>query len=771
MNFSRRLFIAASLLMACAASGFAQSRLHGIVFGADSVPLRDVAITLLQKSDSTYVRGTVCNTKGEYDLGAVDAPGNYLISAHAFNYVRRLIPASAGEQKIFLEPKSSELAEVVVTAGNPTLSYKKDGTLVCVPRGMMLDAPSVAQMLDFVPMLSSDGAATVNVAGRGQAKIYINGKDPHLSYDLLAGELQSYKPEDVASVEIVAVPGASLDPAEGAAIVNIKMKNKYVGFRGMLYGEGFQRDNDWSAVGGVMGGYAHGKFRLLATSIYRYGYRRQHDRSYYDYFLEDRQITNIDKGSNHGNEVRGSLNLTYEPSSRATLGVAASIVAANNVSAVNTFTTTVQQGVVTPSLSYIHSDSPMGRPRMGLVAFYDLQTDDRGSMLRVKADYGNGSTLTKYDRLFGTYQEYERRYSSDEGYSAKADYSHRFKGGTQAQAGLYGYHGTMHRNSLINDAPKEEKFSDWRARAYLQLSHSFGFGLYASAGVNVNYAKMSVHGVNDFGYDFTFANPTASLMYSFPKGNHVLMLSYNSASEEPGYSMLNPYKTWTSDNSYTEGNPDLKPYQKHYLSLYYRFLNAFSISTNYNICNDQLSLSTTTTEEGITVTRFENGDYDRSWSAGFGYEREFFSFWNFDAGIRSGYYTQRMTAADYVAKTHGWYWSFNIASKFMLSQRYKVRLDISYQYESTKKEVGFTSRNPNPVSISINKQFKNWDFSIYAQFITVKNGTARWNKTDDLYYYITPRKPFHNIDITVRYFFGKPVKVPYDRSYTELESM
>ena len=150
--------------MACAASGFAQSRLHGIVFGADSVPLRDVAITLLQKSDSTYVRGTVCNTKGEYDLGAVDAPGNYLISAHAFNYVRRLIPASAGEQKIFLEPKSSELAEVVVTAGNPTLAYK-NGKLVCVPRGMMLQTGSVAQMLDFVPMLRSDGAATVNVDG------------------------------------------------------------------------------------------------------------------------------------------------------------------------------------------------------------------------------------------------------------------------------------------------------------------------------------------------------------------------------------------------------------------------------------------------------------------------------------------------------------------------------------------------------------------------------------------------------------------------------
>lgn len=768
MTFCKRILIAASLLIVCATVGFAQSRLHGIVFGADSVPLRDVAITLLQKNDSTYVRGTVCNTKGEYDLGTVDVPGNYLISAHAFNHVRTLIPASAGRQQIFLEPESSELAEVVVTAENPTLAYK-DGKLVCVPRGMMLQTGSVAQMLDFVPMLSADDKANVSVEGRGKAKIYINGKDPHLSSDLLAGELQTYKPEDVASVEIVVVPGTSLDPSEGAAIVNIKMKNKYVGFRGMLYGNGFQRDNDWSPVGGTMGGYANGKFKLLATAIYRYTYRSLRDRSYYDYFLEDRQITNIDKGSDHGNEVRGSLNLTYEPTSRATMGVAGSIIAVNKVSSMNTFTTTVLHGEETPSSSYIHSDSPMGRPRIGLVAFYDLQTDDNGSMLKVKADYGNGSTLTKYDRLFGTYQEYERRYSSDEGYSAKADYSHRFKGGTQAQAGASGYHGNMRRNSLINGVTEDERYSDWRARAFMQVSHSFGFGLYASAGVEVNYAKMSVNGVNNFGYDFTYVNPSAALMYSFPKGNHILTLSYESSSTEPSYRMLNPYKTWTSDNSYEEGNPDLKPYKVHHLNLNYRFLNAFSISVNHNIYNDQLSLVTNSTDDGITVTRFVNGDYQRDWFASFNYEREFFPFWNFSTYIGTGYYSEQMTTDNYVAKRHGWRWSFNVTSRFMLIQRYKLRLDLSYQYRSNQKEISFTSREPNPVSIQLIKQFNNWNVSLSAQFNTVKNFTARWNKSDELYYYINPRRPFHNLDISVRYFFGRPVKVPYDRSLTELD--
>lgn len=768
MTFCKRILIAASLLIVCATVGFAQSRLHGIVFGADSVPLRDVAITLLQKNDSTYVRGTVCNTKGEYDLGTVDVPGNYLISAHAFNHVRTLIPASAGRQQIFLEPESSELAEVVVTAGNPTLAYK-DGKLVCVPRGMMLQTGSVAQMLDFVPMLSADDKANVSVEGRGMAKIYINGKDPHLSSDLLAGELQTYKPEDVASVEIVVVPGASLDPSEGAAIVNIKMKNKYVGFRGMIYGQGFQRDNDWSPVGGTMGGYANGKFKLLATAIYRYTYRSMRDRSYYDYFLEDRQITNTDKGSDHGNEVRGSLNFTYEPTSRATMGVAASITAANKVSSMNTFTTTVLHGEETPSSSYIHSDSPMGRPRIGLVAFYDLQTDDNGSMLKVKADYGNGSTLTKYDRLFGTYQEYERRYSSDEGYSAKADYSHRFKGGTQAQAGASGYHGNMRRNSLINGVTEDERYSDWRARAFMQVSHSFGFGLYASAGVEVNYAKMSVNGVNNFGYDFTYISPSADIVYSFPKGNHILTLSYTSASQEPSYRMLNPYKTWTSDNSYEEGNPDLKPYKVHYLNLYYRFLNAFSISMGYHFTNDNIIVVTNTNDDGITVTRFENGDYDRSWNAGLSYGREFFPFWNFNASINTSYYSQQRTKEEHVENTYGWAWSFRVGNRFILSKRHKFMMGIDYRYESTKKSVGFSFREPNPVTILLNKQFKNWDMSMFVQLATVKTANARWNKSDELYYYINPRRPFHNFDITVRYFFGRPVKVPSDRSNTELD--
>ncbi len=105
----------------------------------------------------------------------------------------------------------------------------------------------------------------------------------------------------------------------------------------------------------------------------------------------------------------------------------------------------------------------------------------------------------------------------------------------------------------------------------------------------------------------------------------------------------------------------------------------------------------------------------------------------------------------------------------MLIQRYKLRLDLSYQYRSNQKEISFTSREPNPVSIQLIKQFNNWNVSLSAQFNTVKNFTARWNKSDELYYYINPRRPFHNLDISVRYFFGRPVKVPYDRSLTELD--
>lgn len=66
--------------------------------------------------------------------------------------------------------------------------------------------------------------------------------------------------------------------------------------------------------------------------------------------------------------------------------------------------------------------------------------------------------------------------------------------------------------------------------------------------------------------------PSASVMLNLDEGKHNLMLDYRMNIDRPYYTHLNPFRIWTTENTFSTGNPQLSAALAHELMLNYTFL-------------------------------------------------------------------------------------------------------------------------------------------------------------------------------------------------------
>lgn len=764
------IVIAAVAAAMCAqAQGAVPSlRVAGSVAGSDSLPLKDATITLLSLPDTLFVRSTLSDAEGRFDLGDVQSPEKFLINVHAFNHDPSFLTLDGRPLHVTLNPSSRMLKEVVVRANaQPRLTMDRD-KLVCVPTGMMLDAINVVRMLRLVPMLDVSRDA-VSVLGRGSAKIYINGKDPQMPEDMLFAELRQLDPTDVLKVEIITNPGASLSQKEGMAIVNIRLRNRLDGTFGSVNAEYYTHESRARpAIGGFLG-VRRGKFSLRASALYAYDHTYVDTRDYFDYYLLDRQVTNRQKGSTHGNKVAGSVNLIYEPTRRSRVGLSGGVTLEGTTSTLGTATTMVQGGVESLSNSFIRARSPMSRPSMGVVAFYDLQTDERGSMFEVRADYGYNSRITKYDQYIGPLYSFERDYSSNEGCSGQAKYTHIFSRSAKLTAGGRGYYGKLHRYEEGGPETVLQDYSDYDAEAFAQLNWSPRSSINVSAGLTLNYLKFDVKGTRPFSREDLNLIPNATLTFSIPAGNQIFNLSYSLRVLQPSYSELNPYVFRTSDNTFYQGNPNLKAAKSHHLQLRYNFLDGFIFQTSYGITTDGVNTVTINTADGQAMTTTINSDKYVYYDFDLHYQRQFFRFWMLRVGAGASYHQLKADYENYYQNLIEWTPIFNVFNTFTLSKKYGLSADLWYVYHSIFLQPEGKRKAYSTITISLDKDFPFGSLSLSCDIPTTRYYMDFWTNTAEYYRYSHKKRPAVGLHMSFRYTFGKKkTPIPNDNSQTTL---
>jgi len=175
----KSLFMIMTLMMSVVA--MAQNKVTGTVIGGDDqLPIVQATVQLL-KSDSTYVAGTVSNSKGSFSM-SLPSDGKYIIKVSSIGYVTQCKNVTAAGKdvalgKMTLKQDALVLKDVEVTGHAVKVTLKKDTFIYNADAFRTPEGSVLEELVKRLPgaQIDDDGKITIN--GKEVKKILIDGKE------------------------------------------------------------------------------------------------------------------------------------------------------------------------------------------------------------------------------------------------------------------------------------------------------------------------------------------------------------------------------------------------------------------------------------------------------------------------------------------------------------------------------------------------------------------------------------------------------------------
>ena len=240
MKFLAGFFLTGIILITYSFS-YAQSSytITGRVIITSTSFAEGATISLLQRSDSSSVKSTVCNDHGIFELKGI-VPGNYIVLVNSVGYYKfysapiNVVNNNIHLPDVALTPATNGLKEVTITAKRDYIEVRPGKTILNVDRSILAAGNSVFDILATAPgvRILDNG---IYVKGGQKALIAIDGKPiGQLSDEQLADLLKSYQSSMISQIEIMSNPPAKYDASGGGVINIILKKSKDYGFKASI---------------------------------------------------------------------------------------------------------------------------------------------------------------------------------------------------------------------------------------------------------------------------------------------------------------------------------------------------------------------------------------------------------------------------------------------------------------------------------------------------------------------------------------------------------
>lgn len=200
----------------------------GKVIDAEKKPVSYATVTVL-KSDSSVVNGNLTGDDGNFTVTPV-TDGNFLLRVESIGYATMFQPVAVTNGKttrvgtIKLTQTSKQLDEVSVTAEKRVMELKVDKKVFNVEKNTTTAGGSATDVLQNVPSVSVDMDGNVNLRGKGNVTVLIDGKPATLLGSDVTSALQSMPASSIESVEVITNPSAKYDAQGTTGIINIITK-------------------------------------------------------------------------------------------------------------------------------------------------------------------------------------------------------------------------------------------------------------------------------------------------------------------------------------------------------------------------------------------------------------------------------------------------------------------------------------------------------------------------------------------------------------------
>ena len=749
-----------------------EHHLKGLVVDENNLPLPYANVTLLNPADSTMVGGGVTNESGRFvipnDHGKVIARITYVGYKTEYRLCSRDNVAT-----IKMQPDATRLNGVVVSASAARLK-QEPGKFIFKPSPSEVAGIDSYDLLRYAPLVSVENN-TVSLLGKGTSTVYINGRKPVMDNASLMEMLRSVPADRIEKIEIIMSPNSSYKASTTGGIVNIVMKkNPNQGLTGSASVGAIYNTEKITPRASLYLGYSKNKFNASANLGYLYVNLQSCMETTYNYRDSYTDILNSNNSLSTDHILYGDISLSYDLTKRSTLGTSFDIAGFERNSKSTTISSNYFRGTIDKySKSYAETENPYRKPQMSIVAYYHLKTDDKGSNLDVSANYSSSLNASLGTMQYASgvesrevvpYSLFKQNTTVDSyGYEFKADYSHSFHDGSSLKSG-YEFDASHLSNDFVrydhngkeyvkNESSSNLFIYDEKVNAlYITYNRKWSNVISTTLGLraeNTNVKGNQVSSNERFNRNYWNFFPKLNLLVGLADGKHNIALDLSRSIVRPFYNNLNPFKIWTSENTYSMGNIHLKPMIYSGAVLSYRFLGDYIIGASYNYGSDALSDYSFLAGNNTTVSSVANFGNEQSLSLYGNVEKVFFNgIWRMSLNAAAEYERNQgaIDGQDVSYKT--WAGEAGIRNIFKISSS-GIRTTLSYNYYTPLRGISRVGHHKHLLSASFSKEFK-FGGTISVDASNLLNYRRAYHYNTESYAYREKPK-YNNISFQIRY--------------------
>ncbi|WP_337518794.1 TonB-dependent receptor plug domain-containing protein, partial [Alistipes ihumii] len=145
--------------------------------------------------------------------------------------------------KVVFAPLSVRLDEFVVSVEQNTVQ-KSDRLVFNIAGTNLAKGNNIYEVLKFAPLVKEENRQ-LSIIGKESTLLYINGRKTNVPAESMNAYLRGIPAENIAKIEVITNPGATLRDSGNTGIINIELKkNENDGVKGSIYVEYVQRKNN-----------------------------------------------------------------------------------------------------------------------------------------------------------------------------------------------------------------------------------------------------------------------------------------------------------------------------------------------------------------------------------------------------------------------------------------------------------------------------------------------------------------------------------------------
>jgi iron complex outermembrane receptor protein len=724
---------------------------------SERTPLEWTDISILNQ-EGKIINGTISKEDGSFEINLKNGTYKIGISLSRFaDYEKEIsLEKDTDLGTIILKENETKLVEVVINTKKKTIEQKTDRLVYNLENNVTTTGGDALSAINTAPgvVVKND---LITILGKGTSRVMIDGRLIELTGEELNNFLKSISAGDIKNIEIISNPPAKYEADGFGGLINIVMKKGVrdswknattASYDQNKYGIYTLRNNFF---------YNKNKFRFSASVNGKTGYKNA-DENLEMYFPDG--LSNMASTTKVKNEnLSGKLALDYDFSERTTFGFQVlndrnnpdfgSDIRIDNYNGQNELQNVTLNKSFTDKGSRSHTYN----------AHLITKLDSLDRKLSFDMDYFNYNS--KFDRDFAA-----NNYTADmefidvnqtgrnisnqdiDNWSFKADMQHPFKvinlsygakmSFTNSVSDVL-FYDTMSGTPVLDPSQSNKfKYTENNQAVYINGDKKLNEKWNLQMGLRLENTQtngfsetLNQENVNDYLKLF----PTFYASYKRNE-NNTFSLNYGKRINRPRFDLLNPFRIYINSNSYSEGNPFLKPSFSDNFELAHSYKEVLRTSVFVNIIENGYGVIFTSNPETKTqiVTR-ENYFKGLNYGLGESYSASFRDWWQSENSVYFLGSETKFIKDINAVPSNSLQIDFSTNNTFILGKTTKLQIDFSYStpFKSGLYEVGYASsfdigfkqdlfNNKMQIALLANDIFNT---SYLKDFVSVVNGVKQ----------------------------------------------